>query len=274
MVTIEPLFLPLGQGTRFCLLHAPAKGARERGAIVYVHPFAEEMNKSRRSAALQSRAFAASGWTTLQLDLFGCGDSPGDFADARWEQWVDDVVDACVWLALRTGHEPLLWGLRTGCLIAAHAASRSARAAKLLLWQPVVTGSQHLQQFIRLKGASELMAQKTDHAAAGPALRRALERGETVEVAGYPLSPSLASSLERAELELPRVAARIAWLEIRSAGGDLSPGARARVDALCASGHHVRPRVVQGPAFWNVVDGEASSALIESTIEAAAELHS
>ncbi len=69
-----------------------------RGAVVYVHPFAEEMNKSRRMAALQSRALAAAGFAVLQIDLLGCGDSSGDFGDASWDEWIDDVLLAVRWL--------------------------------------------------------------------------------------------------------------------------------------------------------------------------------
>src|SRR5687768_8838655 len=79
----EAMFLsaPHG-GRRFCLLHMPSRPAR--ALVVYVHPFAEEMNKSRRMAALQARALAASGHAVLQIDLLGCGDSSGDFGDASW----------------------------------------------------------------------------------------------------------------------------------------------------------------------------------------------
>ena len=40
-------------GQRFCLFHE-AHDQPSRGLILYVHPFAEEMNKSRRMAALRS----------------------------------------------------------------------------------------------------------------------------------------------------------------------------------------------------------------------------
>ena len=52
------------------------------------------MNKSRRMAALQARAFAEMGFGVLQIDLFGCGDSSGDFSDARWDIWKQDLI-AC-----------------------------------------------------------------------------------------------------------------------------------------------------------------------------------
>ena len=50
----EAFFLPSPEhpaGQRFCIYHPP-QGATVRALVVYVHPFAEEMNKSRRMAAL------------------------------------------------------------------------------------------------------------------------------------------------------------------------------------------------------------------------------
>ena len=125
----DPLFLqvePGPCGRRFALHHRPA--GPPRGLVVYVHPFAEEMNKSRRMAALQSRALAEAGFAVLQVDLMGCGDSDGELLDASWAQWVGDVVFACGWLRQQYPHSgtdtvPLwLWGLRAGALLAADAA--------------------------------------------------------------------------------------------------------------------------------------------------------
>ena len=67
------------------------RGAAPRGRLLYLHPFAEEMNKSRRMAALACRALAAAGFAVLQIDLRGCGDSSADFGDASWADWQADV---------------------------------------------------------------------------------------------------------------------------------------------------------------------------------------
>ncbi len=115
------------------------------------------MNKSRRMAALQARALSEAGISVLQIDLLGCGDSAGDFGDATWALWVDDVVAAARWLHARTGFAPFLWGLRSGCLLAAAAAAAVESSPDLVFWQPVISGRQHLQQFLRLRVASQLM---------------------------------------------------------------------------------------------------------------------
>src|SRR5438046_9873063 len=108
-----------GRGHRLCLHHRPAASSM-LGGVVYVHPFAEEMNKSRRVAALQSRAFAQAGFEVLQVDLLGCGDSSGDFGDATWNDWVRDVIEASRWMRQRA-HPLWFWGLRAGCLLATEA---------------------------------------------------------------------------------------------------------------------------------------------------------
>ena len=59
----EPFFLRVDGGERFCLFHPPAGACR--GALLYVHPFAEELNRSRRMAALLARALAGAGYGVM-----------------------------------------------------------------------------------------------------------------------------------------------------------------------------------------------------------------
>jgi exosortase A-associated hydrolase 2 len=271
---LSAFFLPMSDASRFCLLHEPHAGIPRRGAVLFVHAMAEEMNKSRHMAALQSRAFADAGWTTLQLDLYGCGDSAGDFSDASWDTWLDDIAAAYAWLERETGKRPMIWGIRTGCLLGAQAAARLGAIPGLLCWQPVASGKQYLQQFLRLKAASELVAQPGQRVTGTKELREALDRGETVEIAGYALSPALASGLERAELDVAAPGTRIAWFEVRgSTRSDPSPAAQARVRALEARGHEVAARVVQGPSFWDIVDAGDCPALIAVTLAQAQAWH-
>jgi exosortase A-associated hydrolase 2 len=261
------LFAPLATGPRFCLLHRPAAG-NPREAVLYLHPFAEEMNKCRRMAALGARALAAAGFAVLQVDLLGCGDSPGDFGEATWEAWLEDVQAAAEWLAREQG-SPLgwLWGLRAGCLLAAEASRRMESVNGLLLWQPVPNGAQHLAQFLRLKSANELLA--SGMASRRDDLRRQLmEGGKPVKVAGYTLSPALARGLERASLEIGAQVKRIAWLEVSLAAQPaLSPAAQQRIARWQATGVQVTARAVAGPPFWQTVEVSECAALVAAAVE-------
>jgi exosortase A-associated hydrolase 2 len=225
------------------------------------------MNKSRRMAALQARAFAEMGWTVLQMDQLGCGDSSGDFGDAHWQRWVDDVVEAAAWLRSETRYEPVLWGLRAGCLLAVRATCCLNAVPGLVLWQPVLSGKQFLQQFLRLKVANQMLGTIERDRIGTQQLREQLADGDPVEVAGYTLSSELALGMETAELDLPERCTRVVWLDIgSSSGGELSPASRIRVQAWRDAGQHIEARSVEGPAFWQTQEISECPALIEATL--------
>jgi len=237
--------------------------------MLYLHPFAEEMNKCRRMAAMQSRALALAGWTVLQLDLLGCGDSEGDFGEATWSCWLDDVYAALEWLRAETGSMPAVWGLRTGGLLALDAMRGPIPVSDLLLWQPVVSGKRYLQQFLRLAIAAQLST--TDGAArvGTQQLRDQLGLGQSVEVGGYTISPGLALGLEASELIPPPTPARVAWLEVTSdTVTGLSVPSRQCIDVWRAAGHRVDVRVVEGLPFWQTQEISECGALIEATLSA------
>lgn len=258
-------YLPARDGQRFCIFHAP-NGEGVRAALVYLHPFAEEMNKSRRMAALQARALAAAGCAVMQIDLHGCGDSSGDFGDATWDSWLSDVELACGWLRQQTDAPLWLWGLRTGCLLAVEAAAALPEPVGFVFWQPVVTGKQFLQQFLRLKTAAAMLGGDRQEAGGLEALRRQLSHGESVEVGGYLLSPGLAMGLDQAELVLQAKPGRIVWLESSAkADGTLMPVSSRRIEHWRAAGYDVHASAVTGPSFWMTSEVVDSPALLAAT---------
>lgn len=266
--TPQPLFIraPDG-GMRFAMHHAPA--GSPRALVVYLHPFAEEMNKSRRMAALQSRALAGAGFAVLQIDLQGCGDSSGELVQASWQGWLADAALAVAWLRRQhgAGLPVWLWGLRAGCLLAAEAAAQIEGPCHFLFWQPPAAGKPLLQQFLRLKMAADLHSGKG--AAVTDGLRAQLAAGQAVEVAGYLLPPAVAAGLEQAQLRPPATPAQCVWLEtsLREPAA-LLPASQAPLATWRQAGHDVRASAVQGPAFWQTQEIEDAPALISATLEA------
>lgn len=280
---LQPRFLAVDDtplGGRFVIHHAPA-GVPAHALVVYVHPFAEEMNKARRMAALQARALAAAGLAVLQIDLLGCGDSAGDFGDADWDRWVEDVVAAVHWLrrqhaadAATPAPDLWLWGLRAGSLLAVQAAARLAAAGlrcHFLFWQPAPAGKLLLQQFLRLKAASELLSGQAREAMTE--LRSTLAAGRTVEIAGYTLAPALCQGFERAVLQPPPTlpAGQVIWLEVSPATqAGLAPAGAATLAAWRDAGWRVHAQAVNGPMFWQTTEIEDAPALIDATLAAVA----
>jgi exosortase A-associated hydrolase 2 len=265
---MQAFFLPAGTGQRFCIHHPPA-GNATRGAVLYLHPWAEEMNKSRRMAAMQSRALAQAGFAVLQIDLHGCGDSSGDFGDASWEDWIADTLLGVRWLREHHPSAPLwLWGLRAGALLAAQAAAQLDEACNFLFWQPTPAGKPLLQQFLRLKLAGDL--QQGPPKGAMDALRQELAAGRSVDVAGYALPAALAHGLERATLAPPaRTGGTVAWIEVSSReGATLLPASASTVAAWTAAGHAMQTSVVPGPPFWQTQEIEDAPALLLASVAA------
>lgn len=248
-----PFFLSADEGERFCLYHEPEPGVAVRGAILYVHPFAEELNKSRRMVALQARAYAQAGFGVLQIDLYGCGDSSGDLSKARWEIWLNDLARAWQWLADRKLGARYLWGLRLGALLALDFASR-VRPEALILWQPAMSGHAHLTQFSRLQSAARLFS-------GAPAVEQASE------VAGYLMAPALSSAISCLDAAALTPRCPVQWMELSAppaqdaasayaaaagnSGAVLQPASALLIDRWRDDGAAVRAYPVHGEPFWS-----------------------
>jgi exosortase A-associated hydrolase 2 len=261
----EPFFLESGAGQRFCLFHPPIGACR--GALLYVHPFGEEMNRSRRMAALQARELAALGYGVLQLDLYGCGDSSGDFGDARWELWKQDLAAGAGWLRERLGQPVTLWGLRLGALLALdYARGAPHPVAAVILWQPVASGAVHLTQFLRLRMAGELLADSAGQPAGTGALRAALQAGEVLEVGGYDLAPALAAAIDVLDAAELAPDCPVHWFEaVGGAGRALPPGAERIGAAWRQQGVELHMHAVHCPPFWSTPEITVCPALLAAT---------
>lgn len=261
-------FIPGARGQLFAALRLPRPDRTCTGAVLCVMPLAEEMNRCRRLVALQSRALATAGMAVLCVDPYGCGDSEGEFADADWSTWLDDLRAARDWLGARTGLAVDIWAIRHGALLAADA-FRATLPQRVLLWQPVVSGSSALREMLRVSVASGMLSGR-DRPRGVDALREALFAGETIDVGGYPITPQLARALDAAGLDpWPFGDARVAWIEVSGAKPDTpgQPGA-STADRFRAPGVNIEQRVVTGRRFWSAPDVFEFDQLIGETVRA------
>lgn len=265
-----PLHYEGGAGRNFALAFVPdGADARRWSAgglgVVVAPPFAEELNKSRRTLALLGAAAAGAGVPVLLPDLNGTGDSTGDWADARWDVWVADLVAAVDLMAARGAGQVAIVGLRLGAVLACAALPCcAAPVCRLVLWQPVVSGRQYLTQFLRLGVAAALAAGGNDTVAA---IRERLARSGAVEIGGYALARELASAIEERELAtLPTPRVPVHWLDVAAdPTRPLPDPARAIVDRWREGGLAVEVSQVAGDAFWTTQEIVESRALVAAT---------
>ncbi len=169
-------------------LYAPARatGGKQRG-IVLCHPWGQEYLRAHRSMCQLGKQLAGAGFHVLRFDYFGTGDSAGDMAQADLKGWCSDVDTAIDELKDTASLSRVsLLGLRLGATLAAQVATRRRNVVDaLVLWDPVVSGSEHLAELRR-----------TD----GQAVPRPAAAGGGHEVLGFPLTDALSREIETLDL--------------------------------------------------------------------------
>ncbi len=266
--SISADFLPIADRRLFCIGLEPTR-APATSCVLFLHPFAEEMHKSRRTVARQARALAASGCHVLVPDLSGCGDSSGEFSDASWQQWQADAGHLIDSMRRRFGLPVTLWGLRLGALLACELASMRGDVDNLLMWQPALNGEQHIDQFLRFELAGQKLRGEAGFDRAG--LWNELRSGKSLLVAGYELSATLALEISRVRLGDLAPQCPVRWIDVGT--GRQQPNvASANVHQRWRdSGIMVEWEAIEGESFWRNVDAADSPQLIRHTVEALAD---
>jgi exosortase A-associated hydrolase 2 len=186
-------------GARLYGFMHPAQGAPRGRACVLVHPFMEERQDAHAVLRALAVELAARGFPTLRFDLYGCGDSEGDWAESSLERWGDDLAAAAAVVRHEAPDaEVALVGLRFGATLAGLFAER-AGASRVALVQPVVRGAAYADELLLAHLAAEMVL----HRKAGTtreALVARLAAGESVNLFGYHLTSALDRALRGVDL--------------------------------------------------------------------------
>lgn len=264
----QPFFIQGTAGELFAMYYPARREAAGRRDVIFLPPFAEEMNKSRRMLALQARRLAEAGFGVLLLDLYGTGESQGDFGKARWSIWLDDIVAARAWLQREGATQVSALGLRLGALLALDLARRQENLfERLVFWQPVMNGENMINQFLRLRLAADMMSGAEERGST-QSLRRVLSGGRSIEVGGYELTPGLVTAIDalHGERMLDNACPPVFWLEIAlDEGRSLSPASLRVIERWRETGTHVEAKQVVGPPFWSSAEIAEAPLLLQAT---------
>lgn len=265
MARLDARYVTTPRGPLFLATWFPGQGP-VRGSVLVVPPFAEELNKCRRMVALAARRLAGAGWLVAVPDLTGTGDSPVAFSEASVAAWLDDIVDA----AAEAGHRApvrAVLAVRLGASLAASVLDRLHDVTHFIAWQPVVSGQQHLTQFLRLRVAGNALSGGGGVTVA--TLRSDLVSGTPVEVAGYELTPSLAAGLDALRFEIPRPVRlpSLHWMEVSPASPPApSPVAAQQLGVWLEHGGKATAMAFNGDPFWSTVEISVCAPMLDATV--------
>lgn len=268
---MNPFFLDSRSGPLLAIYWPPVDCDITQ-AILHVPAFAEEMNKSRHMVASQAKILAEQGYAVLVFDLFGTGDSVGDFGEATWELWLANIADAVNWLKQQGAQSVNLWGLRLGALLAIDFISRNPGEIRCLAaWQPVLKGDTYVTQFLRLRIAATMMNRALPPEKTNDLIKQLLQ-GHVLEVAGYRLHPDLIKPLIM--LEVDALALKdlkvIKMFEIIAAeqAMPIKSSTQQLLTKLTVIGVDASLVKVIGEDFWASQEVKASQPLLQTTGEA------
>lgn len=259
------MFLKGASGRIFSLLYKPKIVRR---GVVFVPPFAEEMNKCRRQMAHTAQTLLERGCAVLVPDLFGTGDSDGDFSEAKWEIWTSDVVTAVSWMESEGLPVDSIVATRLGCALAAESLREAGKSvSSTVFWQPVVSGRQFMAQFLRLRVAASMMGSGAQVTVED--LRAQLETGSSLEVAGYELTPELWLSVEKLDLQagLHHGLGKLHIVEVgRMQKDGLTVMGKRLIAAAREKDIEVSGQRVPGDPMWTATEIVTNSLLVEATV--------
>jgi len=156
----EPFFFAVNGYRLFAMAHRPADHAAPV-AVVVCHPYGEEKQLSYPVLTRWARMLAHDGFAVLRFDSRGYGDSDGDIEEATLESQIGDTLAAARTARERLGTPKVAYlGLRLGGLVAGLAAERDPAAAGLVLWSPVVSGKQYVDEMVRRRLFGELLSKR------------------------------------------------------------------------------------------------------------------
>jgi pimeloyl-ACP methyl ester carboxylesterase len=128
--------------------YAPAPDPDVPEAVaVLCYPFGQEYMRAHRAYRQLSVLLSRRGVPVLRFDYHGTGDSAGEGTEASLDRWVHNTRAAMDEARRRSGATRVyLAGLRLGAAVAALAAQGQREVGRVVLWDPIVSGTRMLEE--------------------------------------------------------------------------------------------------------------------------------
>ena len=213
-------------------------------AILLCYPIGPEYLRAHRAFRQLNTLLNRGGSHVLRFDYSCTGDSGGAGTEATLDGWLDDVDWAIDELLDTAGTDSLdLVGLRWGAAFGALAARERDEVRRLILWDPVISGSEYFAEVLP-----------------GP------PPSGTVGIEGYPFSVELRAALEGIDLRSQLSEGNPIPTDILVSAE--RPSYRELHEALSGAGRPSRLDVVPSPGNWSEVDPFGDALIPQDIIRA------
>lgn len=190
---IKPLFFGSSAKPLFGCYHAPQSDPGRDCALIFCYSMGDEYIRFHRAFRQLAVRLAKVGFPVLRFDYYGCGDSSGECAQGRIDQWRQDIARAIDEIRKKTMAAKIcLVGLRLGGALSVSVGADRGDVDGIVLWDPIVCGKAYLD---------ELTAMHTGmlgYAHVEPKARP--EDEHHTEILGFSFSDAMIADIERVDL--------------------------------------------------------------------------
>jgi hypothetical protein len=180
----------------YYVLHRPRQGrfatrrAAPLGQVLVAGHYGPGSLHTYPTLVRWARLLAQAGIEVMRFDYRGTGESTGDLAKLDFNSWEADLTRCATWLRARGRGLPLiLHGFGLGAVLAARAFDRGLGDG-LLCWSPPASARVVLMCALMVRQTEDFALRRTPRRTRKDYIAQ-LEAGETLDVEGYPITPSL-----------------------------------------------------------------------------------
>jgi uncharacterized protein len=244
MKPLKPDHLFFGESPQslFGCYHPPSMERECSHSILLCYPFGHEYIRVHRVFRRLAINLASNGFHVFRFDYFGTGDSSGDPEQARLRQWIENIYKASEQLQLRSKLSRVcLVGLRLGATMAVMAAKELPEMDALVLWEPVVNGSEYLRELA-------IEQYRFEESTLGCKIEIKCDSRNSIpnEILGFPISPLLLDDLRQVDLMTIPVHAK----DIHVVLGTDTPEVNAYCELLGDGKRQISKDVINDQTIW------------------------
>jgi pimeloyl-ACP methyl ester carboxylesterase len=164
--------------------HFPLSINSKQKSILICSSVGPEFIHIYRLLRILGEQLAQKGHHVFRFDWYGCGDSWGESSDISIGQWITDARSAADELINLSGNQTFsVIGFRLGATIAWYSFRDSADLSSFILWDPVISGSEWINQ---------MQALHSEYLAKSPETGR---YSSDEEILGFPLPVTVSNDI-------------------------------------------------------------------------------